>query len=64
MSNRIELTPKLKAFISGIGIAVCGLLAFLAGDLLTNSAAKHAGTIVFCLGVFISSATWILGLKK
>jgi drug/metabolite transporter (DMT)-like permease len=64
VSNRIELTPRLKWLVSGVLIAVCGLLAYFAGDLIGNIPAKNTGIMVFSLGVIIACATWIRGLAK
>jgi hypothetical protein len=64
MNDGIELTPKLKAFISGIVILTCGILIFFIGDLLSTVTINHIGMVVYCLGVVISTTTWILGLKK
>jgi drug/metabolite transporter (DMT)-like permease len=64
MSNRIELTPRLKWIVSGVLVAVCGLLAYFAGDLIGNIPAKHTGMFVFSLGVIIACAAWIRSLAK
>lgn len=64
MANRIELTPRLKWLISGALIAVCGLLAYFAGDIVGNIPAKHTGIVVFSLGVIIACATFIRSLGK
>ena len=64
MGNRIEMTPRLKWLISGTIVATCGLLLYIAGDLINALLVKQVGAMMLSVGVITCSLIWILGLTK